>query len=177
MNRREFGKSTLAFAALASLPMLEGCNDQQTIATLLAEMQTALTALETELGKVLPPTVLAAFNAAIGAVKSWVPGTPAQDVVQVLQDLSTAIAAFAGITPLTGVEAAAVQIVLGTVINIIDLIDPAAVPPVVTAAATHLEHNAKMSAPQKHFKTGEIPASMLQKQFKAEWLAVTGKAA
>ena len=178
MNRRKLLKLAAMCAATPFIPaFLTGCNDQTTIAALLAEMETALTAFETDLGKVLPQSVVTAFDAAVNAVKAWVPGTASQDVIQVLQDLSIAVSAFAGITPLTGVEAAAIEIILRTTVNIIELIDPASVPPVATAAQAHLAHAAKPALAQKHFKQGEIPASMLQKQFKAEWLAVTGKAA
>lgn len=162
--------------ALATFP-LAGCSDQTTTAALLAELSTTLTAFFTDLGKVLPASITTAFTNAVAAVKAWVPGTSAQDVVQVLQDLSIAVSGFASVTPLTAVEAAALQLVLGTVVNIIELIDPSAVPPTVPAISAALAHAGHLSVPQKHFRRGEIPASTLKKQFETSWLATTGKKA
>jgi hypothetical protein len=164
--------------ALATFP-LAGCSDQTTTAALLAELSTTLTAFFTDLGKVLPASITTAFTNAVAAVKAWVPGTSAQDVVQVLQDLSIAVSGFASVTPLTAVEAAALQLVLGTVVNIIELIDPGAVPAVATTAMAAIVMRVPLPAPppQKHFKRGEISASTLKKQFEAEWLAATGKKA
>ena len=181
MNRRNLLKTGLKlYAALmitSAAFLLTGCFDQTVVAALLGEMSTAWQGFETALGRSLPASVTTAFTTAIAAVKAWVPGTPAQDVVQVLQILSTAIGSFVGVGSLTGLEAAAVSVILGTIVNIIEIIDPNAVPPAVATARFHLQKLAKPPVPQKHFRQGGIPASDLKKQFEIQWLAVTGKAA
>jgi hypothetical protein len=111
-----------------------------------------------------------------------VPGTPSQDVVQVLQDLAKGISSFAGLAGgLTGLEALAVSIILSTVATIIETIDPNAVPPVVSAAQATLRHMATpppASPPpalSKNLRRGAIRAADIKKQFEIQWLAVTGK--
>ena len=141
MNRRDFIDGA-ATAAAGSTLLLTACSPQQTIAMLLST-ETSWASLETDLGKALPAKVTSLFNQAVLDVRSWVPGTAAPDTVEVLQDLSAAIGAI-GTTlgPLTALEAAAAQLILGTVVNIIEDIDPAAVPPVTGAAVTALSARA-----------------------------------
>jgi hypothetical protein len=178
MTRRHFGKITVMAASASTLGLgLTGCTiDQTTIAALLNEMITAWQSIETALGKAVPANVVALFTQAVNDVKAWVPGTPAQDVIQVLQDLSVAVGALGSLTPITAIEAAGIQIVLGTIINVIELIDPAAVPATtITAQAKMLKTGPPV--PQQHFRQGQITAKALKAQFEAEWLAQTGKAA
>jgi hypothetical protein len=186
MTRRTFGKRTLAVVAFQAaagslmVALLTGCSDQTTVAALLNEMITAWTSLETSLGKAVPANIAALFAQAVAAVQAWKVGTAAQDVVQVLQDLSVAVGAVGQAIPgMTAIEAAAVQIILGTIVNIVELIDPSAVPPVVVAGQARMAREAVKGAsvPQKHFRQGQIPASALKKQFEVEWLVNTGKAA
>jgi hypothetical protein len=170
----------LAIACAACSVGLTGCFsiDQTTIAALLSEMVSAWQALETALGKVIPTNIANLFAQAIAAVKAWVPGTPVQDVIQILQDLSTAVGGLSGIG-LTALETAAVQIVLNTIINVIELIDPASVPATALTAQARFKRSVSTTVlvPQKHFRQGQIPSSELKKQFESEWLAQTGKAA
>jgi hypothetical protein len=182
LTRRQFGKGTLAILGATAMGgstlLLEGCNDQTTIAALLNEMLTAWSSLETALGKAVPANIATLFQQAVTAVQNWKSGTPAQDVIQVLQDLSLAIGDIGAVVPgMTAIEAAAVQIILGTIINIIELIDPAAVPATVLTAQKAMTHAVVNPVPQKHFRQGAITSAHLKAQFEAEWLAQTGKAA
>lgn len=181
MDRRMFLKMSGTGAAVAVLTptvlLTTGCNDQTIIAQLLQEAVTAWNALASFLGKALPPSIAQAFAQAIAAVQAWVPGTAAQDVIEVLQDAIAAINAFASTGVLTGVWAAAAQVILGLLVNIIEDIDPAAVPPSAAATQLRLAKTAVPPVPQKHFRSGEIPASTLKKQFEVQWLAVTGQKA
>jgi hypothetical protein len=181
MNRRHFLKLSgtgAAVAVLTPMSMLTtGCNDQSIIASLLAEASNAWSALASFLGKSLPASITQAFTQAVAAVQAWVPGTPAQDVVEVLQDAIAAINAFASTGVLTGVWAAATQIILGLLVNVIEDIDPASVPPTAAVTLKMLARTAAPPVPQKHFRAGQIPASTLKAQFEAQWLAVTGQKA
>lgn len=135
MNRRSFLRNSSLAALAVSLPALEGCNTQSVLLGLLNEMQTGWVALEAALGKTVPPSVIAAFGAAVNAVKGWVPGTPIQGVVEALQILSNDVSPLlAGAFPL---EVAAADVVLGTIVNLIEFFDPNAVPPVAGAALAH----------------------------------------
>lgn len=179
MNRRDFIRAGAATAAAGSTLLLTACSPQQTIAMLLSELETSWASLETDLGKALPAKVTSLFNQAVLDVRSWVPGTAAQDTVQVLQDLSAAIGAI-GTTlgPLTALEAAAAQLILGTVVNIIEDIDPAAVPPVTGAAVTALSARAATAAlkvPVKHFTKGSVNPQVLKDTFERQWRDLTGK--
>ena len=181
-TRRQFGKGTLAIIGYSALGgstlLLDGCNDQATIAALLNEMLTAWSSLETTLGKVLPSNIATLFQEAVTAVQNWKSGTPAEDVIQVLQALASAIGTIGTLIPgMTAIEAAAVQIILGTVINIIELIDPAAVPQTALVAQLKVAKSVPNPVPQKHFREGEIKSGNLKKQFETEWLTQTGKAA
>ena len=181
LNRRNFIKLSTTGTAVAVLTpatlLTTGCNDQSIIATLLAEASTAWSALASFLGKSLPASITQAFAQAVAAVKGWVPGTPAQDVVEVLQDAITAINTYASTGVLTGVWAAATQVILGLLVNIIEDIDPASVPPSAAVTQTMLARTAAPPVAQKHFRAGQIPASTLKAQFEAQWLAVTGQKA
>jgi hypothetical protein len=181
MQRRSFlklsGTGAVVLFLTPTVLLTSGCNEQSIIANLLAEASTAWNALATSLGKLLPSAITQAFAQAVAAVKAWVPGTPAQDVVEALQDAIAAINAFASTGVLTGVWAAATQIILGLLVNIIEDIDPAAVPPTATVTLAMLARTAKPPVAQKHFRAGEIPASRLKAQFEAQWLAVTGQTA
>lgn len=181
MKRRSFLSRSLGFCALALVApgvlLTTGCNDQSVIAGLLNESITAWNALAAFLGKSLPASITQAFAQAVAAVKGWVPGTPAQDVVEVLQDAITAINAFASTGVLTGIWAAATQIILGLLVNIIEDIDPASVPPSAAVTQAMLAKSAAPPVAQKHFRAGSIKPQELKAQFEAQWLAVTGRPA
>jgi hypothetical protein len=181
LNRRRFfqfsGTGFLLGFLMPTALFTTGCNEQSIIANLLAEASTAWNALANFLGKVLPPAVTQAFAQAVAAVKAWIPGTPVQDVVEVLQDAIAAINTFASTGVLTGVWAAATQIILGLLVNIIEDIDPASVPPSAAVTLAMLARTAAPPVSQKHFRAGEIPASKLKAQFEAQWVAVTGQKA
>ena len=69
------------------------------------------------------------------------------------------------------------QIILGLLVNIIEDIDPASVPPTAAVTLKMLARTAAPPVPQKHFRAGQIPASTLKAQFEVQWLAVTGQKA
>lgn len=182
MNRREAVKLLVMAAGVSSLGLATGCNDQTVIAGLLTEMESAWQALETSLGKTLPANISDLFAKAVTAVQGWVPGTAVQGVIEVLQDLSTVLGDVEQYIPsLTALEAAAAQIILGTVINLIEIIDPAAVPTAAMIGSKRLRAKllaiAKTTAPQKHFRAGEIKPEVLKKKFELEWSSQTGRKA
>lgn len=181
MQRRTFLQRLTAGAAIALLMPItfiaSACNDQSVIAGLLSEAISAWNALAAFLGKVLPASITQAFAQAVAAVQAWKSGTPAQDVVQILQDAIAAINAFASTGVLTGVWAAATQIILGLLVNIIEDIDPAAVPPSASVTQAMLARTAAPPVAQKHFRAGSIKPQELKAQFEAQWLAVTGQKA
>lgn len=62
-------------------------NAAATVANLMSEMEPTLVDLLTELGIASTPdgqTAINAYNAALAAVQNWVPGTSAQDAIQVI---------------------------------------------------------------------------------------------
>jgi hypothetical protein len=177
MDRRLFMKGASSIGALACIASgVTGCDDQTTIALLLGELSTAWQGFETGLGKALPANIIQLFTDAENSVRNWVPGTPAQDVVQVLQDLANAVADIEAVLPgITALEAAAASVILNTVVNIIEDIDPSAVPASASVSLTKLARKAVPPVAQKHFRQGEIRPSLLKKQFEIEWKGVTGK--
>jgi hypothetical protein len=130
MNRRNFitrAFSGLALAGMPSLVLLTGCSAQETLVALLNEMSAAYQGLATIFNLPTNSTITQAFQNAVAAVKAWVPGTAAQDVVQALQILANNVAPL-----LTGVInpvfIAAGQFLLNTIVNLIEDLDPNAVP-------------------------------------------------
>lgn len=178
-SRRTFMKgitTLVAVAAMASSFLLTGCHDQSTLALLIGEMSTAWQALETALGKTLPASIVKLFSDAQSAVQGWIPGTPVQSTVEALQALVTALTGIQAVIPgMTALEAAAATVVLNTVINIIEDIDPGAVPPSVNAAVAKLAARASVPVTQKHIRKGALRASALRSQFSLQWTAVTGR--
>lgn len=137
MNRRHFAKlGVLATAGLAAAPsvLLTGCNAQTDLEALLTNMQADYTAFKTALGQTPNPAIVSAFTAAIAAVKAWVPGSAAQDVIQVLQELSTALLPM--LTPILGPAiVAAAQVLIGAVTSLIELFGSTA--PAAVASVAH----------------------------------------
>jgi hypothetical protein len=177
MQRREFLKSAAIGAAMISVVpatlTLTGCSAQSETTALLNELETAFTSFETTLGKAVPVSVTNAFAAAIAAVKAWVPGTASQSVVEALQLLSTSVLPLlAGVV--NPIEIAAGQLVLGTVVNLIELIDPAAVPPVATAALRSHVVVAQITVTNA---TLYHEAHRLKVEFERNWLVTTGRKA
>jgi hypothetical protein len=179
MNRRDFVRAGTAIAIAGPTLLMTGCSPQATIAVLLSELQTSWASLETDLGKAMPASVTTLFTQAITIVKNWVPGSPAQDAVEALQALSTAIGGIGTILgPLTAIEAAAAQLILGTVVNIIEDIDPASVPPIAGTAAAALKAHAAtagLKVPVAHFTKGSVNPRVLKDTFERQWRDLTGK--
>jgi hypothetical protein len=181
MNRRSFLRNTSLAAVALTLPlMLTGCTGQTITIVLLSELLTAWTGFEAALGKTVPSSVTAAFNAAIAAVNAWVPGTPIQDVVQALQVLSNDVAPL--LASAFPVEVAAAEVVLGTIVNLIEFIDPASVPPVAATALAQANVKTYVRASQVssfNFKTyaAQKAVEAAKAKFEKDWKAATGKAA
>lgn len=179
-SRRDFLRGTISLSALAvvgpSMLMLEGCNDQNTIALLIEELSSSWAALETALGKSLPSSITNLFNDAVAAVKNWKPGTPVQGVVQVLQDLAAAVGDITNVIPgMNALEAAGASIILNFVINIIEDIDPAAVPPAANVSLNRLiVKAAHPNLSPRHILSGEVSGGQLRKQFRLQWPSITG---
>lgn len=176
VTRRSFLKrSALAGGALLLAPAIEGCDAQQTMVFLLQEMQNDWQAVDSAAGGNLPTKVNEYFNDAIQAVKAWKVGTAGQDVVQALQLLnSVVIPLIPVLTPEVQILA---QILLGSIINIIEYVDPSATPtpPSVTLMAS-LDRtivNAKYAAISGSFpggaRKGKYRASKDAKAIKADF--------
>jgi hypothetical protein len=136
MTRRQFGKrSLLTVATLAitpSLLTLEGCpNLQSTLEGLVGEVGTGVTALLTYLGNTSAATEAAKlFADALAAVKSWTTGTIATDVINALNDALAFLADIPGLSAYAGL----VQLIVGTVENIITILTNNSPAPATTAA-------------------------------------------
>lgn len=142
MDRRRFlivsSTGTAALLASGSTFLLTGCNTQSVLAGLLAEMETDWQAFETAEGNTLSTEIQNAFAAAVSAVNNWKSGSPVQDVVEALQLIDDDVVPL--IPTLTPTEQALAQIVLGSIINIIEFVDPSAAPTSahVSLTPTHL---------------------------------------
>jgi hypothetical protein len=130
-------------------------------------METAWAALLAAAGKVLPQSFQNDFAAAVTAVQGWKTGTPAQNVVSVLQILANDVAP---LVPMTPIEAAAVQVVLRTIVNLIEEIDPSAVPS--AASAKLARRNAAQLVSPLNTKS---EAKRLKANFESDWTAETGR--
>jgi hypothetical protein len=125
LNRREFGKRSLATVATMALAGtgLTGCTvlakvNQSVLGTLLSAVESGVTSLLTYLGNSsAAQEAQTLFNTAINEVKSWVSGTPATVVIEALN----AAVAFVAVIPGISQYAALVQLIVGTVDSIISL--------------------------------------------------------
>jgi hypothetical protein len=90
-------------------------NPRATLANLMAAIEPTIIALGNQAGLTNNPlfqAVLTAYNAALTAIQNWTPGTPAQDAIQVINDLLTALNALpvpAGLLTLVNIIAAGVE--------------------------------------------------------------------
>ena len=187
LTRRKFLGQTLAVGAVGviGIPELTGCDfsAQSVIVALLNEIETDWTAFEVAAGKSLPASIQADFSAAVTAIKNWTPGTPGQDVVQALLVLQNGVVPLIPI--LTPLEQVAAQVVLGSIINIIELLDPSAVPtsstsPVAAQMASTsslIIAKAKVAAVGGSVKGKAITrgnVEKIKKDFEARWKSVKG---
>lgn len=129
ISRRTFFKGAAvggAVLAVAPMSLLTGCDVQDELVGLLSELQTTWQAFATASGTTIPTPVQTAFADAIAAAKAWTVGSAAQSVVEALQLVSADVVPLIPI--LNSTEQALVQIVLGTIINLIEYFDPNATP-------------------------------------------------
>jgi hypothetical protein len=189
MNRRQFGKlitGGAAFLAVGGLTLTTaGCNAQDTIVLLLNEMETDWQAWYNATGGTMPANIQKYFAAAVAAVQGWKAGSPSQDVVQALQLLSAVIVPL--IPTLTPAEQALAQVVLGTVINLIEFIDPSAAPVPASSnlssafGAASVISKAKYAAIDGSFpggaskgrRTAWEDAKSMKKDFETRWKVAT----
>ena len=85
-------------------------------------------------------TAETAYNEAVAALKTWVPGSPSQDAIEVLDDLQTAVSAL----PIPTTDQFLVNTLLGVIIGIIGAVEgastaPATPTPVASAEAISQE--------------------------------------
>lgn len=132
---------------------MTGCNTSTVAAlvTTLGNASASIAALEGD--SALAATLQKDTAAAAAAVANWKQGTPAQDVVQALQLVQADLSLF----PLTSVYAPLIDLALGTVVSIIEIVDPNAVP-VTANVAGHQVRIVHLANPPKNAK-----------QFSAQW--------
>ena len=128
MNRREFGKRSLAtVATLALAPAfagIEGCNlvkaviNPSTLGSLVSKVGVGVVALLTYLGKTaLAQQVQADITTAVNDITSWTSGTVATNVINALND----VAAFISTIPGLSVYGALISLAVGTIDYVISL--------------------------------------------------------
>lgn len=123
-------------ATLLLVPVACDSNDQKTAANLITVVGNSVTALVQIEGLSVDAVKLKAdFSAASIAVLNWKQGTPAQDVVQALNILDDDLDL---IPALTDAQKALIVLGIGTVDEIITLIDPSAQAPVGTPVAAQV---------------------------------------
>lgn len=134
-------------------------NAQKTIINLMAELEPSLIALGNAAGLNNNPdfqTAIKAYNTALTAVENWKSGTPAQDVIQVIQALEAAVQ----ILPIPPQYQVLVNIILAgiaTVIGVLSANSPAPIPvPSAGADATPEETQAQHQAEVIHETTVKV---------------------
>ena len=98
-------------------------NAQQTAYDVLVAVEPELKSILTIAGVVNTPqavTALAAYDQAVTDLKNWVPGTPSQDVIEVLTDVQLAVSALTPMIPAT--DALLINAVLAAVVTVIGLV-------------------------------------------------------
>jgi hypothetical protein len=174
MNRRRFLATSAAVAVMPTTIILTGCDAQQTLVTLLNEMSAAYQGLATIFNLPSSSTITQAFQNAVAAVKGWVPGTPAQDVVQVLQILANDVAPLlSGIV--NPVFIAAGQFLLNSIVNLIEDLDPNATPAVATHALGRVARGGMAPAPARSKSQWSGLAKDEKDTFESGWKALQAR--
>jgi len=143
-TRRSFIQlAALTGIALSVLPVT-GCS-QQTLADLIGIAGTSLSLLLGVLGQgntALAANLAALFAVARNAVLAWVKGTPAQDVIQTLNDILAVI----GKILVTNATSLLIGIAIAAIEHVIEATDPTAALPASTQTATVRVANLKWSS-------------------------------
>lgn len=147
----------LALLMLIGAMPQTGCN-QNTVAALVTTLGNASASIASLEGN---PTLAATLQkdtaAASAAVLNWKQGAPAQDVVQALQLVQADLSLF----PATSQYAPLVNLAIGTVVSIIEIVNPNAAPTMTAnAAGTMRVRTVKLASPPRN-----------SKQFAAQWNA------
>ena len=114
-------------------------NAASTAASLMQAIEPTLTSLLSFLGQTNTPdgiAVIAAYNAALTALKNWQSGTTAQNVLQLITDFQTVFNALAGSIVLPPGVVALVNIILAGVEAVIGILVANSPAPVAPAGAT-----------------------------------------
>jgi hypothetical protein len=154
---RSLFHSLISVAAIAALCIFStGCNDQQTIASLLQAAGAAVSSVATiENDPALASKLTTDFSAASQAVLAWKAGTPAQDVVEALDLVEQDLSLF----PVNSQEVVLIDLAIGTVEAIIVAIEPSAANSAAIVARSAL--SVHLATPPKNAKA-----------FKAQWQAL-----
>jgi len=142
-TRRSFIQlAAMTGIALSVLPVT-GCS-QQSLADLIGVAGTSLSLLLAALGQggtALAAKLTALFAVARSAVLTWVKGSPAQDVIQALNEVLAVIAQI----PVTNATSLLVAIAIAAIEHVIEAIDPTATPTLSAQTATAQAANLKWS--------------------------------
>lgn len=117
-------------------------NAVKTAANLLTAIEPTIKNLLTETNLINTPDAVAAlkaYDAALAAVEAWTPGTPAQEVLEVLSDLQTGL----GALPIPTTYTALLNIIFAgieTVIGVLTANSPAPVAPTPPATEALVPH-------------------------------------
>jgi hypothetical protein len=141
-------RKSVAVALVATFIFLAGCPSQSQLAALTQVLGSAAASIATLEGN---PTLAVKLTtdtaAAVKAVQNWKPGTPTQDVVQVLNIVMDDLNLF----PQVGPYAPLIVLAIGTVVSIIEILQPAPTGGAVVSKV-HL-----------------VNAPKTAKEFKAQW--------
>ena len=154
-RRRFIELAAMAAIALSSLSVT-GC-DQESLADLIGVAGTSLSQLLGALGQgstTLASNLAALFAVARNSVLTWVKGSPAQDVIQALNNVLAAIARI----PVTSGTSVLISIAIAAIEHVIEAIDPSAIP-LPSAQAANLKWSRFARTPKEIYKSawnGEI---------------------
>jgi len=149
----KLGAIALSLLLLVGILPMQGCTNQTTVAALVTTLGNAASAIAALEGNSTLATKLKADTAAAStAVLNWKNGTPAQSVVEAL----TIVEDDLNLIPIGSRYTPLVTLALGTVISIIQILNPGSTP---VAAARGRRTVILAHAPKD------------SKQFKAQWNA------
>jgi hypothetical protein len=118
MNRRHFVKLATLIVVTPAVLAIDGCDDQNTIADLIAAVGPAVAAVVSLLGQtVLAQQLQQDTNLAVADVRNWKSGTSDQIVVEAMNLVLSDIGALSSFIPpeyqvLIGIAAAAVEAII-----------------------------------------------------------------
>jgi hypothetical protein len=137
LNGRSHAYITAALCLTALSLSTTGCASQTTIADLIAVVGTSVASIEALEGNTAVVTKIQTDTAAARAqVLDWKSGTPTQDVVAALNLVEDDL----NILPVSSQDQALVDLALGTVDEILALIQATPASPVTGATAAHIVH-------------------------------------